>query len=880
MKKRFLRKSFITALLIVSATLLLMTAACAKNRTKTNSTDTASEISDSADIVSVEKVEKTSFDEDGDVYTVYLSNGETYDFSLTKEGDDQPVSAELDYVEMTAGGDDTIYTIHLTNGTSHTFSSEDIIVNKIDKYGTVDGKVHITEISEDYSPKAAGDIVLENSSTISHFPMMGVHDASFVVVGDKAYVVYEANDVQAGESAAWNYEYCAMSVFDIKTGDLENVIKFAESGKQFDNLTLPAGAAFVPRVLKKDDDTLRVFFSSEQTEIPTSQLYYIDFDVQTETFSSNAYKLQLKTGDGAVDFTASAYYNAALSENVKAYDTGYGAFLFDFFNVDEQTYIAVNNFGGGQNALAKFDDTLSVVEIIGHIGMGTTNVKTTESGIVRKTDGTWMCILREERNLNCRFSYSENGIDWTTPREKDFVTGSTNSKPILRRFGNYYIMGYNVGFSDLSRATFVLDYSTDGKTWAPLYVFDSPTSFQYPTFDIYDGQMYFAATTGNKENIIFGKLPIVLKDGELYVDDTARDEEVFVYPDGYNYLASVQTNRDGTTFDVTVKRDELGVYFHAESDRYNAGDKVFFMLDTDGTKANTSKNPYNMMFRMSKNAGVKALSADNSYAYLPLAAFDGVKYSIDMSDGVSYDLFVSYSAINEIAPQSDFTDGVIYCGAYGANGSYVYHNLYGSDIIGVAPISYYSLDAENVLSKREDFNVVTSSVKCSASGADFKVSVMRDDNGIYMIAEAEKMVNGDKLFFMLDTAGTGTSANSDTNLMFKFGRASNAWDNQVQSRHTFGSTTRGYKNLTDRPSVSFTTEIYDNSVTICVFIPYSAITEIAPNAIFDVNSDIYFTVYGANGSYVENITYNGTSVNWNAPSTYLILTADNETQVR
>jgi fructosamine-3-kinase len=109
----------------------------------------------------------------------------------------------------------------------------------------------------------AGDVVMARLVSTSAPRVKGAHDAEFVCAGARAYIVAEANDVKAGESAGWPFIYATMSVVNLKTLVVEKVIDFAKSEQQFENETLPTGACFVPRIIEKDASTLRCYFTSE-----------------------------------------------------------------------------------------------------------------------------------------------------------------------------------------------------------------------------------------------------------------------------------------------------------------------------------------------------------------------------------------------------------------------------------------------------------------------------------------------------------------------------------------------------------------------------------------------------------------------------------------
>ncbi len=72
-----------------------------------------------------------------------------------------------------------------------------------------------------WDPALAGDLVLQRLVNTSAPRVKGAHDAEFVCVGDRAYIVTEANDMKAGESAAWPFIYATMSIVNLKTLKLE-----------------------------------------------------------------------------------------------------------------------------------------------------------------------------------------------------------------------------------------------------------------------------------------------------------------------------------------------------------------------------------------------------------------------------------------------------------------------------------------------------------------------------------------------------------------------------------------------------------------------------------------------------------------------------------
>ena len=94
----------------------------------------------------------------------------------------------------------------------------------------------------DWDARKAGDKVLAGLMVVTAANVKGAHDAEMVIVNDRAFIVYEANDMRPGESAAWPFVYVALSVVNLKPMQVEKVIQFAKSGQVFTNDTLPAGA--------------------------------------------------------------------------------------------------------------------------------------------------------------------------------------------------------------------------------------------------------------------------------------------------------------------------------------------------------------------------------------------------------------------------------------------------------------------------------------------------------------------------------------------------------------------------------------------------------------------------------------------------------------
>ena len=560
-------------------------------------------------------------------------------------------------------------------------------------------------IPNNYSPKAAGDFILEDAVLISSDEMLGVHDAQFVIKNDKAYVVYEANDVRAGESLDWDIEYSALAVINLKTFELESIDKFAVSEQVFANMTLPSGACFVPRVLDLGTDKIRLFFASEKRSVRQSLTFFIDYDVVKKEYDSDVHILQVKSGDDYVDFTPQEYINQTLEAGHTCYNEAGGAYLFDIFDVGNEKYIALNNFLNGQNALAKFNSTYDKMEIIGHIGYGENAIKTTEDAIIKLEDGRWMAMLRNERseNYNYAFSYSDDGESWSHPRQESFVTNGTNSKPTLKNFGGIYIMGY----SESTRSCYRIKASTDAKHWVDLYSIYSPTSFQYADIQRNGNDLFITATEGDKEQIVLAQLPCAFEmaDGvEILSLQPFEDDDELAFDDSYSFVSdSIRTNDDGIYWTAYVKRNEKGVYMHAFSDKVGRNDKLFFLLDLDNSENNFS-TAHNLMFRFNNGLiDIQTYYQASKRGYRNLALFDVLFTRHTDNGGVEVSLFIPYEALEALAPIYDFTDfdADLYINFYGADGvsNKEYEMKYQGKTLNHADVStYITIDKEGVLS--------------------------------------------------------------------------------------------------------------------------------------------------------------------------------------
>jgi hypothetical protein len=369
-------------------------------------------------------------------------------------------------------------------------------------------------LPSDWNAKQAADKVLAGLVNISAPQVKGAHDSDFVIVEDLAYVVSIANDVQPGESAAWAFCYVALSVVNLKTRAVEKILAVAGSEQAYENATLPPGACFVPRILRKDARTLRCFFASEAPKMRQAQTWFRDYDLQRMAFENRIHRAKIKTSKGIFDMQPQPFYEDAVAQGFTREPKDYGLYTFGFWrDFDHRTYAILNNYPVGQNALAVLNEGLDTFEVLGHYNEPN-EMKLTESAVNRLPDGTWLAISRQEGGKrNYAFSHSPDGRHWSTHEYRDCVPNGTSSKPTFDRFQGVYYLGWqeSTKVNGVSRSVFNLDVSVDGAHWERKYRFETEKSFQYPTFREHRGSIYLSVTQGDsspsrKERIMFGKL--------------------------------------------------------------------------------------------------------------------------------------------------------------------------------------------------------------------------------------------------------------------------------------------------------------------------------------------------------------------------------------
>ena len=365
-----------------------------------------------------------------------------------------------------------------------------------------------------WDAKAAADRVMADLIKVTTPQVKGAHDSHLAIVGNRAFVISEVNDRQAGEAAGWAFIYVSLSIVDLRTLLVLDTMTVARSEQAFTNETLPVGACFVPRVKQVGPQTLRCYFASEQPGRRQSQTYYRDLDLRTLVFENEIHRLKLQTAEGVFDLQPQHLYAEATKQGFKRKPVDAGLYLFDNFKqFDGQTYIAINNYLGAQQALCTINAAADTLTIVGHFN-GPGEPALTEPAVNRLPDGSWLAISRKENgDQNYWFSESKDGKAWTTGGEKDFVKKGAASKPTFDKFKGLYYLGWQerATIDKVGRSIFNIDVSADGKHWERKYRFESTKSFQYPTFVQDQGSIWLCVTQGDsdpsrKERIMFGKL--------------------------------------------------------------------------------------------------------------------------------------------------------------------------------------------------------------------------------------------------------------------------------------------------------------------------------------------------------------------------------------
>lgn len=360
-----------------------------------------------------------------------------------------------------------------------------------------------------WEPVQTANRVLSHLIKVTAPQVKGAHDAEFACVGNHAYIVEHDNDVEPGHGAG-KAMYCVLSVVNLQTLSVEKTLLLAKAGQTFANVTLPDAQTFVPRILQKDAVTLRCYFAS-QPDDGQALTWYRDFDLRRSEFADTIHKARLKTAAGVFDMEPRHLHADAVAQGFDKPAQNHGMYIFDSFKrFDGKIYAALNNFPGKQNALAMLHNDFETFEVVGHYNEPQ-DQQLSESAVNRLPDGAWMAICRNDAG-NYHFTTSQDGRHWTKGRELSFVMNGDNSKPTFDRFGGAYYLGWQerTRIGGCRRSVFNVDISRDGEKWERKYRFETPHSFQYPTFHEHDGMLWLSVTQsdhlGSTDRIMFGKL--------------------------------------------------------------------------------------------------------------------------------------------------------------------------------------------------------------------------------------------------------------------------------------------------------------------------------------------------------------------------------------
>ena len=361
-----------------------------------------------------------------------------------------------------------------------------------------------------WNPKAAADKVIAGLIKVTAPEVQGAHGSKLTMVGDRAYVATLADNTSAGEEHSRDSIYSALSVVNLRTMTVENFLTTAHSGQIFTNETLPRGACYASGTLPLNEQTLRCFFCSEQPGRGQSQMYYRDFDLQTQTFAVDVHRLKLKTSSGVFDLQPQHFHADAVKHGFAKPAKDYSLELLDAFKkFDGRTYAVLNSYVNALNALTVFNDAGDTLEVVGHYNEPQSE-PLCESAVNRLPDGTWMAICRNDKG-NYRFTTSADGKTWSIGQKRPNVPNGVNSKPTFDKFGGLYYLGWQEAtkIQGVNRSVFNVDVSVDGVSWERKYRFESTASFQYPAFAEHEGAVWLTVSTAGRSgpaSIMFGKL--------------------------------------------------------------------------------------------------------------------------------------------------------------------------------------------------------------------------------------------------------------------------------------------------------------------------------------------------------------------------------------
>ena len=363
--------------------------------------------------------------------------------------------------------------------------------------GTINKLAKPSLIPAKWDAALAGDIVMQRLIKVSAPQVKGAHDAEFVCIGERAYIVEHDNDVAPGHGAG-AVMYCVLTVVNLKTMAVEETIPMARASQVFANVTLPEGAGLRASHHSQRRPHAADYFCCQPSK-EQAATWFRDFDLRTHTFEDNIHRAKLKTAAGTFDMQPQYFHADAAAQGFTKPPVREGSSFSIRSRNSTATYVALNNFPGKQNALAVVHDDFATFEVIGHYNEPQSQ-QLSESAVNRLPDGTWMAICRNDKG-NYHFTTSADGKTWSVGQTMPFVPNGSNSKPTFDKFGDVYYLGWQetTGIQGVNRSVFNVDISRDGKTWERKYRFETPKSFQYPTFHEHDGMIWLTVTQGDTE---------------------------------------------------------------------------------------------------------------------------------------------------------------------------------------------------------------------------------------------------------------------------------------------------------------------------------------------------------------------------------------------
>ena len=211
--------------------------------------------------------------------------------------------------------------------------------------------IKISDFAKQYNPTEMGEKVMNKMKDITSPEIKGAHVCRYFVKNDKAYIVHIANDQRPGEHCTWDFMYTKFMIMDLSTKEIIWETKFGSEHK-FSNLTLPHGPVLEATIFELNESTIRVMFASEDPNARQAEYYYIDFDLKTQSFESEAHRLQIKTENGVEPITPKAILCQAERLGYKAgVELDHTIYPTDHVEINGEKYICFIYFSIRKNQI-------------------------------------------------------------------------------------------------------------------------------------------------------------------------------------------------------------------------------------------------------------------------------------------------------------------------------------------------------------------------------------------------------------------------------------------------------------------------------------------------------------------------------------------------